>query len=45
MKIEHHLEVTDSLQKAGFVVEHLYGGWRREPIGRSRKIMVFIAHT
>lgn len=36
-------ELTDSLNNAGFTVEHLYGDWDRGPVASSSKVMVIIA--
>lgn len=36
-------ELTDSLADAGFAVEHVYGGWDREPFLSTSRLMVFVA--
>jgi SAM-dependent methyltransferase len=36
-------EFTDSLQNVGFSVEHVYGGWHRQPVTISSQVMVFVA--
>lgn len=37
-------ELTDSLSKAGFIIEHIYGDWERGPFTVNSRIMVFVAH-
>jgi SAM-dependent methyltransferase len=36
-------ELTDSLVKSGFTVEHMYGDWDRGPLSSTSRAMVFIA--
>jgi SAM-dependent methyltransferase len=36
-------ELTDSLVKAGFTLEHMYGDWDRGPLSSTSHAMVFIA--
>ncbi len=36
-------EFRDSLMKAGFVIEHLYGDWYRGPLSNQSRVMVFVA--
>ena len=36
-------ELTDSLVKAGFTLEHMYGDWDRGPLSSTSRAMVFIA--
>jgi SAM-dependent methyltransferase len=36
-------ELTNSLANAGFTVEHVYGGWHREPFTSASRVMVFVA--
>ena len=36
-------ELTNSLSKAGFSVEHVYGDWERGPFVRMSRVMVFVA--
>ncbi len=38
-------EVRSSLAGAGFAVEHIYGGWNREPIGAPDREFLVIART
>ncbi len=35
LRFRSEAEVRDSLEHAGFTIEHLYGGWQREPVGTS----------
>ena len=36
-------ELMDSLTKAGFVIDHLYGDWRHAPLSSDSRVMVFVA--
>lgn len=36
-------ELTNSLRKAGFTVEHVYGDWHRGPFVNTSRVMVFVA--
>jgi SAM-dependent methyltransferase len=36
-------ELTDSLNAAGFTVEHVFGDWKRGPLVGSSRVMIFIA--
>jgi len=36
-------ELTDSLTKAGFIIEQVYGNWYREPFTETSRLMVFVA--
>ena len=36
-------ELTDSLVKSGFSIEHVYGDWDRGPITSISRVMVFVA--
>jgi hypothetical protein len=36
-------ELTDSLNKAGFTTEHVYGDWARGPVVSTSQVMVVIA--
>jgi SAM-dependent methyltransferase len=36
-------ELSDSLSKARFVIEHVYGDWHRSPFTSSSRVMVFVA--
>ena len=36
-------ELTDSLNKAGFTVEHVYGDWQRGPVVKTSRVMIFVA--
>jgi hypothetical protein len=38
-------ELRESLQGAGFTIEQIYGGWRREPIGQGDGEFLFIARA
>jgi SAM-dependent methyltransferase len=38
-------EVRSSLRDAGFTVEHIYGGWNREPIGAAAGELLVIARA
>lgn len=37
-------ELRAALAAAGFEVEHVFGGWHREPAGRGAGELVFVAH-
>jgi SAM-dependent methyltransferase len=43
LRFRSQAEIIDSLSKAGFAVEHVYGGWERQPVGSNSRVMVFIA--
>lgn len=36
-------ELRDSLEKAGFKIEDVYGNWQREPFMTSSRLMIFVA--
>ncbi|HEY1011619.1 MAG TPA: class I SAM-dependent methyltransferase [Herpetosiphonaceae bacterium] len=36
-------ELAGSLERAGFVVEQLYGGWERGPLTDASRLMIFVA--
>ena len=36
-------ELTTSPAKAGFIIEHVYGGWKRGSLTGNSQVMVFIA--
>ncbi|ONI80285.1 SAM-dependent methyltransferase [Saccharothrix sp. ALI-22-I] len=38
-------EVRSTLAQAGFTVDHIHGGWHREPIGAPDGELLVIAHT
>ena len=35
--------IRQTLEEAGFVIDHIYGGWREEPLGRGVGEIVVIA--
>jgi SAM-dependent methyltransferase len=43
LRFRSQQELTESLSRAGFTVEHLYGDWEREPVSITSREMVFIA--
>jgi SAM-dependent methyltransferase len=43
LRFRSQLELSDSLQAAGFVVEHVYGDWQRGPVTSASRTMVFVA--
>ena len=38
-------EIRSSLHQAGFTIDHLYGGWQREPIGDGDGELLVIARV
>jgi SAM-dependent methyltransferase len=38
-------EIRSSLAAAGFVVDHVFGGWNREPVGAPDGELLVIAHA
>ena len=36
-------ELEGALTRAGFVVEHIYGGWNREPVGSGDGELLVVA--
>ncbi|MCA9727736.1 MAG: class I SAM-dependent methyltransferase [Candidatus Eisenbacteria bacterium] len=36
-------ELTRSLDRAGFVVEHVFGSWKRDPFSPGSRMMLFVA--
>jgi SAM-dependent methyltransferase len=43
LRFRTHSELTDSLRKAGFTIERVYGDWRRGPFTDTSRTMIFIA--
>lgn len=43
LRFRTQAELTGSLTRAGFTVEHLYGDWERGPLTSSSRPMVFVA--
>jgi SAM-dependent methyltransferase len=43
LRFRSNEELTSSLTGTGFVVEHIYGTWEREPFVSTSRIMVFVA--
>jgi SAM-dependent methyltransferase len=39
-----HERLRADLAEAGFTVEHVYGGWEREPVGQGAGELVLVAH-
>lgn len=37
--------LRESLDDAGFKVEHVYGGWRREPVGAGQGELLVVARS
>ena len=38
-------EVRETLAAAGFTVEHVYGGWERQPVGHEDGELLFVARA
>lgn len=45
MRFREEDEVRSSLADAGFTVDHVYGGWNREPVGAPDGELLVTAHT
>jgi len=45
LRFRSEQDVRSSLAEAGFTVDHMYGGWHREPIGRGDGELLVIAHS
>jgi SAM-dependent methyltransferase len=43
LRFRNRAEVTDSLNNAGFTIEHVYGDWNRGPFVNTSGVMIFIA--
>ncbi len=43
LRFRSQKEMSQSLKEAGFTVQHLYGGWRNEPVTNKSRVMVFVA--
>lgn len=43
LRYRSYAEISNSLSKAGFIIEQVYGNWQREPFNNSSRMMVFIA--
>jgi SAM-dependent methyltransferase len=43
LRFRSQAEIVNSLNKAGFAVEHVYGGWEHQPVDPDSRVMVFIA--
>lgn len=43
LRFRTHTELTDSLVKAGFTIEQLYGNWQKDPFTPSSRRMIFVA--
>ena len=43
LRFRSQTELTVSLTKAGFRIEHLYGDWHREPFTPTSRLMIFVA--
>lgn len=43
LRFRSQAEITDSLRKAGFSIEQLYGNWHREPMLNTSPEMIFVA--
>ncbi len=43
LRFRTQVEITQSLQDAGFTVEHVYGNWQRGPLTPSSRPMIFVA--
>ncbi|WP_433649113.1 class I SAM-dependent methyltransferase [Micromonospora zamorensis] len=45
LRFRTEAELRNSLTRADFVVDHVYGGWRHEPVGHGDGEFVVIAHA
>ena len=45
LRFRTEAELRSSLAEAGFAIEHIYGGWNREPIGASDGELLVIARS
>jgi SAM-dependent methyltransferase len=43
LRFRSRAQLTDSLAKAGFAVEHVYGDWEHGPVASTSRVMVFVA--
>ena len=43
LRFRSRQEISRSLAEAGFTVEHVYGGWNKEPLLASSRLMIFVA--
>lgn len=43
LRFRSRAEINDSLEKAGFAVEQVYGDWQRGPFVESSRVMIFVA--
>ncbi|HEX6817928.1 MAG TPA: class I SAM-dependent methyltransferase [Ktedonobacterales bacterium] len=43
LRFRSQAEITQSLQDAGFAVEHVYGEWQRGPLTSASRPMIFVA--
>jgi len=45
LRFRTETEIRASLHHAGFTIDHLYGGWQREPIGDGDGELLVIARV
>lgn len=43
LRFRSHDEITSSLANTGFVVENVYGDWKRGPLRKDSRVMIFVA--
>ncbi|MEX2536412.1 MAG: class I SAM-dependent methyltransferase [Trueperaceae bacterium] len=44
LRFRSQAELTDSLLKAGFTIEHVYGDWNCGPVTQASRAMIFVAN-
>ncbi|PWR08250.1 class I SAM-dependent methyltransferase [Micromonospora acroterricola] len=45
LRFRTEAQLRDSLSTAGFTVDHIHGGWHREPVGQGDGELLIVAHT